>query len=269
MRRSLLSTAVVGTLLLAAACGAEEPDGDPEGTERSAAGTQDEAAQDEAAPDEETQQDPSPRAADDAGVEPVSEASWDPTSIHVLVNKANPLEPADHVPPDLTVPDVPMEQAAEMRAEPTAALEELFAAASEAEVPLVVTSAYRDFELQTALYEHYSDTMGQEAADEVSARPGHSEHQTGLAVDLSYPGNEECYLKACFGDTPTGVWLADNAHEHGFIIRYPEESQEITGFSYEPWHLRYVGQETAVDVVGQGVTLEEYWDQPAAPDYED
>lgn len=264
MRRSLLSTAIVGTLLLAAACGAEEPDGDPEGTERSAAG-----AQDEGAPDEETQQDPSPRAADDAGVEPVSEASWDPTSIHVLVNKANPLEPADHVPPDLTVPDVPMEQAAEMRAEPTAALEELFAAASEAEVPLVVTSAYRDYELQTTLYEHYSDTMGQEAADEVSARPGHSEHQTGLAVDLSYPGNEDCHLRTCFGDTPTGVWLADNAHEHGFIIRYPEESQEITGFSYEPWHLRYVGQETAVDVVGQGVTLEEYWDQPAAPDYED
>ncbi len=254
MRRSLLSTAAVGTLLLAAGCAAEEdPEDDPEGTEHA-----------EGTPAETDQE-----AADDAEPAPLSEPSWDPASIYVLVNKANPLEPADHEPSDLTVPVVPAEQDSEMREEPAQALEELFEAAGEAEIPLVVTSAYRDYELQSALYEHYSETMGQESADEVSARPGYSEHQTGLAVDLSYPGNEECYLKACFGETPTGVWLAENSHEHGFIIRYPEDAQEITGFSYEPWHLRYVGPETATDVVEQGVTLEEYWDQPAAPDYED
>lgn len=270
MRRSLLSTAAVGTLLLSAACGApEEPEGAPVSTDHAAAGTQGEGVQEEGPQDEEAQQEPEHGAADD-GDAAVSEASWDPASIHVLVNKANPLEPSDHVPSDLTVPEVPAEhEDVQLRAEPAAALEELFAAASAAEIPLVVTSAYRAYDLQSALYSSYADSMGQEAADEVSARPGHSEHQTGLAVDLSYPGNEDCYLKACFGQTPTGIWLEENAHEHGFIIRYPEESQEITGFSYEPWHLRYVSEATASDVISQGVTLEEYWGQPAAPDYED
>lgn len=270
MRRSLLSTAAAGTLLLTAACGADEEPAQREPAQQSPA--QGDPAQQQSAPEQDAGQDAGsdPDSDDDAGSAPASEASWDPASLHVLVNKADPLDPADHVPSDLTPVTAPADhEDVQMRQEPAEALEELFSAASADEIPLVVASAYRSYDYQSTVYQGHVDNLGQEAADEVSARPGHSEHQTGLAVDLSYPGNEDCHLRTCFGETPTGIWLAENAHEHGFIIRYPEGSQEITGFSYEPWHLRYVSEATAADVADQGVTLEEYWDQPAAPDYED
>ncbi len=251
---SLISAAAVLTLLTA--CGGTEetaPSPSPE-THGPGSGTEGTEAPEAGGPEN----------------EPVSEASWDPESVHVLVNKENPLEPADHEPSDLTVPDVPMEfEGQQLREEAAVALEELFAAAEEDGVELLVTTAYRGYDHQLALYEGYAEEMGQEAADEVSARPGYSEHQTGLAADFSHPGNEDCYLSACFGETEAGQWLAENGHDHGFIIRYPEGAQDITGFSYEPWQLRYVGEETAAAVVAQDVTLEEYWDQPAAPDYAD
>ena len=101
------------------------------------------------------------------------------------------------------------------------------------------------------------------------SRPGYSEHQTGLAADVISIENPDCMLGECFADTPEGQWVAENAHRFGFIIRYLEDMERITGYPYEPWHLRYVGVETATEVFELGLTLEEYWEQPAAPDYDD
>lgn len=199
-----------------------------------------------------------------------SDASFDPESIYVLVNKHNRLEPEDFVPPDLEDVDVPQQFGGQqLREQAASAMEELVAEAADDGVDLWVTTAYRDYGHQQALYDQHLAAGGQEAADELTARPGHSEHHTGLAVDISFEGNQHCNLRACFAETEQGQWLEENVDQFGFIIRYPEGAEEITGYSFEPWHLRYVGEPTATEVTAQEVTLEEYWDQPPAPDYED
>ena len=120
---------------------------------------------------------------------------------------------------------------------------------------LVVRSAFRSYQDQEKLYEEYKtkDTN----ADAYSARPGHSEHQTGLAFDI---GSVESArdLTISFGNTTEGAWLARNAHKYGFIIRYPEGKTHITGYQYEPWHVRYVGTKIAHEIFTKKVTLEEY-----------
>ena len=92
-----------------------------------------------------------------------------------------------------------------------------------------------------------------EYADAYSARPGHSEHQTGYTIDCNT-------IDTNFGSTPEGIWLRDHCHEYGFIIRYPLGRENITGYAYEPWHIRYVGVEYATEIYEQGLTLEEYLD---------
>ena len=198
-----------------------------------------------------------------------SDPSWDPESIHVLVNPLNPLEPEDHEPSDLTTPDVrtTTEEPQQLRQEAAAALEELFAAIQEDGMELALTSAYRSHAHQTTIYRERVAEDGEETADEGVARPGFSEHQTGLAADVISIDNPDCIEGACFGETPEGRWVAEHAQEFGFIIRYPEGAEETTGYQYEPWHLRYVGEETALAVTAESTTLEEYWDQPAAPNY--
>ncbi|MBE1524308.1 M15 family metallopeptidase [Nesterenkonia lutea] len=200
---------------------------------------------------------------------PAAGPDSEPDSVHVLVNKQNPLDPLDYTPDDLRHVDAPHEfEEAPLREEAAGAYEELHAAADEAGLELWATTAHRDYDFQQTLYEQRLFQDGAAAADRVSARPGHSEHQTGLAVDVADLQNRECYLRTCFGDTEQGRWLEVHAAEFGFIIRYPEGAEEITGFDYEPWHLRYVGEEAARAVTERGLTLEEYWDQPPAPDYE-
>ncbi|MDR7346862.1 D-alanyl-D-alanine carboxypeptidase [Enteractinococcus fodinae] len=197
-----------------------------------------------------------------------SEASFNPESNHVLVNKQHELEIEDFEPPDLVALNVPQQYGGQqLREEPAVALEELVADAADDGIELWVTTAYRDFAHQQALYEQRLAELGQEAADKFTARPGYSEHQTGLAVDMSFAGNTDCNLRECFAETEQGQWLAEHVARFGFIIRYPEGAESITGYSYEPWHLRYVGVPTAHEVTEQDVTLEEYWNQPAAPDY--
>jgi zinc D-Ala-D-Ala carboxypeptidase len=216
-------------------------------------------------PDSEERDEP----AESSEHEPVSQASEDPDSVHVLVNKQNPLDPLDYAPNDLREVDAPREfSEAPLRDEAAEAYEELQAAAADDGIDLWVTTAYRDFGFQQALYEQRFYEDGAAAADRVSARPGFSEHQTGLAVDVADLEDRECYLRACFGDSEQGQWLSEHSAEFGFVIRYPEDAEEITGFQYEPWHLRYVGQETARDVFERDVTLEEYWDEPPAPGYD-
>jgi D-alanyl-D-alanine carboxypeptidase len=112
------------------------------------------------------------------------------------------------------------------------------------------------------------NVQGKAVADSQSARPGYSEHQTGLAVDVE-PTSRKCEVEACFGDTPEGKWVAANAHKFGFIIRYPKNMQSVTGYIYEPWHIRYVGKELAGEMHKQNIaTLEQFFGLEAAPDYQ-
>ena len=127
---------------------------------------------------------------------------------------------------------------------------------------LKVASGYRSFADQRYIYNGYAAQSGKEAADRFSARAGHSEHQSGLAFDVNLPDLDQ--LLTSFGDSPVGKWIAENAHRYGFIIRYPEDKESVTGYMYEPWHLRYVGEELAAAMYESGLTLEEYFGVPSA-----
>ncbi len=132
-----------------------------------------------------------------------------------------------------------------------AALNRMIKAAAEDGVTLFIKSAYRSYETQKYLYNNYVARDGVAAADRYSARAGHSEHQTGLAFDLNS-------LEQSFGETKEGKWLAEHCHEYGFIIRYPKDKENITGYMYEPWHVRYLGEDIAEKVYNSGKCLEEY-----------
>lgn len=123
---------------------------------------------------------------------------------------------------------------------------------------LVAFSTYRSYEYQELLYNKYVERDGKENADRYSARPGYSEHQTGLAFDIGEKGREDLWLTEAFGQSEAGKWLAENAHRYGFILRYPKGKEHITGYMYESWHFRYLGVELATKVKDSGVTLEEY-----------
>ena len=181
-------------------------------------------------------------------------------SIHVLVNKARPLQPENYVPSGLVpVTEVPNVHGHQLRAEAASALVEMLTAAAAAGVGQgVLQSGYRSYERQQELYSGYVASLGQEAADLTSARPGSSEHQTGLAADID--DGSGCALSACFGDTPLGGWLAEHSWEYGFVLRYPAGTTDITGFEYEPWHFRYVDRDVAREFHQSGrKTLEEHF----------
>ncbi len=192
----------------------------------------------------------------------------DPTSQWVVVNKKRPLNPKTYEPADLTTPDMAVEtDSMQVNAQTAAALKTLAEAASAAGIKLTVASAYRSYAEQTATYNSMVKGYGQAEADRQSARPGHSEHQTGWAADLGAQ-NGKCRIEACFADTPEGKWLAANAYKFGFIIRYPEGKEQITGYQYEPWHVRFVGKELAAEMRRTHTqTLEEFFNLPAAADY--
>lgn len=185
-----------------------------------------------------------------------------PDSIYVLANKLNHL-PEDYTPDPLRVPDIRFSfsdynDKMNQRDEPAKALELMFADAKSDFHDLFAVSGYRSYNRQQTIYNYKVDTRGLEAADEVSARPGHSEHQTGLAMDITCEA-VGFGLEYAFGDTPEGIWVAQNAHKYGFIIRYPEDKVDITGYNYEPWHLRFVGVELASFVYENQLTLEELY----------
>ncbi len=123
---------------------------------------------------------------------------------------------------------------------------------------IVVTTAYRDYDFQNNLYSSYVKNHGKALADRFSAKPGSSEHQTGLVADVSSPSvNYE--LTEDYINTKEGKWLEENAHRFGFIIRYPKDKEDITGYMYEPWHIRYVGKEIATEIFEKDLTLEEFF----------
>ncbi|WP_246021219.1 M15 family metallopeptidase [Paenibacillus lentus] len=190
-------------------------------------------------------------------------AAADPDSIAVLINKELAL-PEDYEPSDLVYPDVRFTfkekiEKRMMRSEAAKALEEMFAGAEEDGIYLAGVSAYRSHSTQRSLFNRYVDRDGEEKAKTYSAVPGHSEHETGLAIDVS-GSDGKCAVEDCFGGTKEAEWLAQHSAEYGFIIRYPEGKESITGYKYEPWHLRYVGKEIAADIFARGITLEEYYD---------
>lgn len=172
------------------------------------------------------------------------------------VNKQTTLKP-DYEPEDLQpIPDYMAPPRAMQLREP--ALRKLIAlwhTASYDGVNLQVISAYRSYGYQAELFQRYADSYSEEEANRFSARPGQSEHQLGTTVDF---GGSAFDLKAEFAETEQGRWLADNAHFFGFVMSYPRDSEEITGYIFEPWHYRYVGVENALEWKNSGVTLTEY-----------
>ncbi|WP_426449443.1 M15 family metallopeptidase [Paenibacillus sp. S-38] len=192
---------------------------------------------------------------------PAVQVAADPASIAVLVNKTNKL-PEDYRPADLVDPKIPFIfegklEKRKIRKEAAEPLEKLFAAAEKAGLPLSGVSAYRSHETQKTLYHNYVLKDGEEAAGKYSAKPGHSEHETGLAIDVTSRSGK-CAASDCFASTKEAAWLASHSHEFGFIIRYPKGKESVTGYQYEPWHLRYVGLEAASAITKGGMTLEEY-----------
>ncbi len=194
----------------------------------------------------------------------------DPASPWVVVNKHRPLSPATYVPADLVGPAVRLAvsgEAALLNSTTAAAAEQLFAAAAADGVVLTLASGYRSFATQTVTYGSYVNSRGQAEADTASARPGYSEHQTGWSFDIG-DGGGACSFQPCFAEQPAAAWARGNGHRYGFVVRYPWNFHEITGYYYEPWHLRYIGVEAATDMFNRGIaTLEEYFGLEAAPDY--
>ena len=229
-------------------------------------GTATATATPEPAPTTEPAAAPAPTAAPQqqstAGVDIDSAAS-----LQVLVNKRRPLVPADYQPALVPV-SIAQDGDEAVRPEADAALAQM-SAAMQAEIGegIHVFSSYRGYARQTQLYNGYVAQYGQAQADTTSARPGHSEHQTGLSVDVMGTGGA-CRLDVCFGGTAAGRWIAENAWEHGFIVRYPDGLQGVTGYHFEPWHVRFVGAEVATAMHEQGIaTFEEYAGAGSAPDY--
>lgn len=186
----------------------------------------------------------------------------EPEDISVLVNKQYSL-PENYKPNDLIYPKVPFifEDKIEkrmMRKEAGKALENLFAAAEKENRHLAGVSAYRSHETQIAIFDNYVKKDGVKKARTYSALPGTSEHETGLSIDVTTQDGA-CAAQDCFGDTPEAKWLADHAHQYGFIIRFPKGKEDITGYKYEPWHIRYVGKEIAKEIYEAEGTLEEYY----------
>lgn len=164
----------------------------------------------------------------------------EPDRLLALVGKDRPIEPLEYAPPDL----VPLDDGPyELRAEAAEAMAAMAAEAGQDGITLDVISAYRSYDTQAGTYQDWVNRVGAEAAELRSARPGHSEHQLGLAVDLD--DARGCYLRACFGEGEAGQWLTGNAHRFGFVLSYPEWAFDRTGFRYEPWHYRYVGPRAA------------------------
>ncbi len=183
-----------------------------------------------------------------------------PDDIRVLVNKTNALLPS-YYPTDLVVPSIPFstpyfEEKKFLRHPTAIAIERLFSAARLSNVSLTAISGFRPYYRQAEIFLRNWQQDADEA-NRTSARAGESEHQTGLALDVSSPSVDNQLIEE-FGDTDEGRWLAQNAPLFGFIIRYPKSKEDITGYSYEPWHLRYIGYPLSVLVTNSGLTYEEY-----------
>jgi len=173
----------------------------------------------------------------------------------LLVNKYTKLS-EDYVPENIT--NIPLSYAFEgnqTTEEVLSAFKSMATAAKKEDLTLIVNSSYRDYQSQEEVWKNYEDAYGEEYADSIAARPGFSEHQTGLALDIiTYGAN-----KNTFEETDEFKWLEKNAHKYGFILRYPKGKEDITGYEYESWHYRYVGATAATEIKKLDITFDEYY----------
>lgn len=177
-----------------------------------------------------------------------------PECIDVIVNKQYQL-PKDYIPSDLELIDSNFsENNKYLRKIAKNNFENMCKDAKKLGFNIIAVSGYRSYQYQEKLYNNYIFEKGLEYADKCSARCGHSEHQTGLAVDISDKSGD--YDN--FEDTKEFIWVKDNAYKYGFILRYPKDTINITGFKYEPWHYRYVGKNIAKYIFDNKITFEEY-----------
>jgi D-alanyl-D-alanine carboxypeptidase len=202
---------------------------------------------------------------------PATEMDLDPTSITVFVNKEYDL-PKDYKPENMVTPDVVFnlityDERTLMRPEAAVALEKLFNAAKRDGIILYGISGFRSYERQYKIFTNNIVNKGKKYTLRYSAVPGTSEHQTGLAIDVSAK-SLDYKLSSNFASSPEGLWLAENAHNYGYIIRYPEGNEKITGYAFEPWHIRYLGKGLATYLYTNELTLEEYYHYSPSPDFD-
>lgn len=193
----------------------------------------------------------------------------DPARPWAIVNKTLSLNPVDYAPAPLV--SAPVENTTpsnQLRGDAASALGEMAAALNNAGAGVLgMNNGYRSYRLQAATHAGHVQSRGQDGADLISARPGFSEHQTGLAVDVVSCGSG-CGEISAFGNTSESVWVAEHAWEYGFIVRYEADVTSTTGYVPEPWHLRYIGPALAAAYHESGCrSLEEFFGLPAAPDY--
>ncbi len=183
-----------------------------------------------------------------------------PDSNWQLVNRTHALS-VDFVPSNIAIPDVPTRtdkstDERSVRTDIAKPLKEMFDAAASYSYQLVIGSGYRSANLQSIYFNSSVAANGATEAARYVAQPGQSEHQTGLAVDITTV-SRACYLTECFADTSDGQWLAKNSYKYGFIMRYQSGKESITGYNYEPWHFRYVGIDLATALYESNLALEE------------
>ena len=177
-----------------------------------------------------------------------------PYKINVLVNKNNKLD-KEFIPQNLLkVPKNFSIKECYLQKKACKAFEKLCKDANKANYRIKAASCYRSYDYQEKIYNEYIKELGQEYTEMASARPGFSEHQTGLAVDVE--GSKDTYDE--FEKTKEFKWMLKNAYKYGFILRYPKGKKNITGFKYEPWHYRYIGKRRAKKIYKKRITLEEY-----------
>lgn len=194
----------------------------------------------------------------------------DPTHVWVVVNKLRPYAPVDYAPSPMVLPaDVRSLEGGTLRSDAAAALTRLADASRAAGAgDLALLSGYRSYATQHTSYQAQVSTRGVPGADEVSARPGYSEHQSGLAGDVVACTTAGCSSIDALATTPQGAWIAANCWRYGWIVRYEAGQTSTTGYLPEPWHLRYIGVPLATAYHDGGFhTLEQFFGLPAAPDY--
>ncbi|MGL4991385.1 MAG: M15 family metallopeptidase [Sarcina sp.] len=194
----------------------------------------------------------------------VSAVMENENDVAILCNKLVSLG-ENYKPQDLVVPNVNLAyaktlQQSHLREEAARALEELFKAAKEAQLEdLYLVSGFRSYEYQNEIFTNSLNNRGREHTEKYMAKPGHSEHQTGLTADISTK-SQGLTLEESFEKTKEGQWLAQNAYKFGFILRYPEDRVETTGYAYEPWHFRYVGKEISEYMFKNNLVLEDVYE---------
>ena len=196
-----------------------------------------------------------------------------PNSLWVVVDKKRPLNPANYVPASLVAPrfddgagyNPNRLQLAKVAAKAIKVMATAMMSAGAG--TLALASTYRSYNTQVAVHNKDVAALGLVAGENLAARPGYSEHQTGLAADLAAVG-QGCSIQVCFATTKAGKWLAANSWQYGWILRYPNGRTPTTGYQFEPWHFRYVGIELSTEMHRTGIAvLEDFFKLPAAPTY--